>query len=459
MVNSPPPVSEGHKSSPAIPSVLLVEDDPDLAWIYRRYLAQEAVTLDLVITGTAALERVAAKPPAVMLLDLRLPDMNGLEVLKRTLASGAPTAVVVITAQGGVDVAVEAMRAGAYDFLAKPFKAERLAVTLRNALERQRLAGLLEVLARERFHGFLGAALPMQALYRAIESVGPSKAAVFITGESGAGKEVCAQAVHACGERPEAPFVVLNCAAIARDLMESEVFGHAKGAFTGAQSARAGAARRADSGTLFLDEICEMDLALQSKLLRFAQTGAVQAVGSDKLERVDVRLICATNRDPWAEVQAGRLREDLYYRLHVVPLHVPPLRERGADVLLLARDFLVKASREEGKSFRSFDPEVERILADYEWPGNVRQLQNVIRHVAVLHQGPTVRRHMLPAPLHPGQAPRGPAARRLSEIERVAIEAALSECDGNITVAARRLGVNPSTLHRKRHAWARAAST
>ncbi len=424
-----------------------------MAWIYRRYLAGEEIALEHVATGAAALERVAVRPPTVMLLDLKLPDMNGLEVLERTLASGAPTAVVAITAHGGVEAAVEAMRAGAYDFLAKPFKAERLAVTLRNALERQGLAGLLEGMARARFHGFLGAALPMQALYRAIESAGPSKAAVFITGESGSGKEVCAQAVHGCGVDPGAPLVVLNCAAIARDLMESEVFGHAKGAFTGAHGARMGAARRAHGGTLFLDEICEMELAMQSKLLRFAQSGAVQAVGSDEIQQVDVRLICATNRDPWAEVRAGRLREDLYYRLHVVPLHIPPLRERGEDIGLLARDFLAKASREEGKNFRDFDPEVERVLADYTWPGNVRELQNVIRHVAVMHNGPKVRCHMLPAFLQETQPPRG----RLKDIEREAIEAALAESGGNITKAAQQLGIDPSTLHRKRHVWARAA--
>ena len=447
-----------NQSFPPVPSVLLVEDDPDLAWVYRNFLAKETIALEHVATGAGALDRVAANPPTVMLLDLKLPDMSGLEVLERIQANGAPTAVIVITGLSGVDIAVEAMQAGAYDFLAKPFKAERLTVTLRNAVERQRLAGLLENTARERFHGFLGAALPMQALYRAIESVGPSKAAVFITGESGTGKEVCAQAVHACGAQPQAPFVVLNCAAIARDLMESEVFGHAKGAFTGAHSARAGAARRADGGTLFLDEICEMDLALQTKLLRFAQSGAVQAVGSDKIEQVEVRLICATNRDPWAEVQAGRLREDLYYRLHVVPLHIPPLRERGADVLLLANGFLAIASREEGKNFRGFDTEVEQILTEYYWPGNVRQLQNAIRHIAVLHQGPAVRRNMLPAPLYSRQLLRGSGARRLKEIERAAIETALNECGGNITKAARQLGINPSTLHRKRHVWARAAS-
>ncbi len=435
------------------PSVLLVEDDPDAAWMVRRALAGASIALSHAETGVAALERVARDPPAVMLLDLRLPDLNGLEVLEKTLSGGAQTAVIVTTAHGGIEAAVAAMDAGATNFLAKPLGAKRLIATLDDALARQRRAGLLTERARERFHGFLGAAPAMRALYRVIESAGPSRAPVFITGESGAGKEVCAQAVHDRGVRPDAPFVVLNCAAIAPGLMESEVFGHAKGAFTGAQTARLGAARRAQGGTLFLDEICEMDLALQAKLLRFAQSGAVQALGSDRIDHAEVRLICATNRDPWAEVQAGRLREDLFYRLHVVPLRVPPLRERGADIGLLARYFLIRYGSEEGKNFRGFDPQVEKILRAYPWPGNVRQLQNVIRHVAVLNDGPKVRRSMLPAFLQNCR----PAPVRLKDIERRAIEAALSESGGNVPRAARQLGIDPSTLYRKLQAWARAA--
>ena len=437
-----------------LPRVLLVEDDPCLAQLYRRFLAQEPVAVEHVATGGAALGRLAAAPPAVMLLDLRLPDIHGLEVLKRGLAGGAPTAVIVLTADSEVEVAVEAMRAGAYDFLGKPIPAERLIVTLRNALERQRLAGLLESFRRERFHGFLGASLPMQSLYRAIESVGPSGAPAFITGESGSGKELCAQAVHACGPRSDGPFIALNCAAIARELVESEIFGHAKGAFTGAHGRRAGAARQAHGGTLFLDEICELDPAVQGKLLRFVQTGTLRAVGSDRLERVDLRLVCATNKDPWSEVQAGRLREDLFYRLHVVPLQVPPLRERGEDILLLAHHLLRDFAGEEGKTFTGFAPEAEDILRAHAWPGNVRELQNVIRHVVVLHRGPLVRAEMLPA-LRSG--PAGAAetkGRRLRDLERTAIQTAIAETGGNITRAARILGVHPSTLHRKRQAWA-----
>ncbi|MFQ5774432.1 MAG: sigma-54-dependent transcriptional regulator [Kiloniellaceae bacterium] len=457
------------------PAVLLVEDSPDLAWTYRRFLAGEPINLEHVTTGAAAIARVEEAPPAVMLLDLRLPDMNGLGVLERMARDGCPTTVVVITAYGSIDVAVRAMRAGAYDFLAKPFNAQRLIVTLRNALERQRLSGLLEAyqsdLARDRFHGFIGASPPMQAVYRMIERAAPSKATVFVTGESGTGKEICAQTIHACGPRRDKPFVALNCAAIARDLMECEIFGHAKGAFTGAVSQRVGAAKLADGGTLFLDEVCEMDPALQTKLLRFVQTASFHPVGSDRAETVDVRLVCATNRDPWKEVEAGRFREDLYYRLHVIPVHLPPLRERGADVLLIARALLVAFAREEGKAFKAFDPDVETALAAYDWPGNVRQLQNALRNVVVLHDGELVRPSMLPPPLDlgvPGRraAPMPAAApgaerprpvRPLREVEKELIEDAIARCGGSVAGAAELLRISPSTIYRKRDAWSREA--
>ncbi len=262
--------------------------------------------------------------------------------------------------------------------------------------------------------------------------------------------------------------------------MESEIFGHVKGAFTGAVADRQGAARAADGGTLFLDEICEMAPDLQTKLLRFIQSGGFQKVGSTKPERVDIRIVCATNRDPLAEVRAGRFREDLYYRLHVVPIHMPPLREREADVLEIARHFLAAYATEEGKAFRSFAPEVERRLLAHDWPGNVRQLQNVIRNAVVLHDGAEVTADMLPRPFEaaasapaapgpalaipspspfpsvsppPALAPGPQAIRPLAEVERRAIEQAIAAFGGNMTKAAAALGVNPSTLYRKKQAW------
>jgi two-component system repressor protein LuxO len=240
----------------------------------------------------------------------------------------------------------------------------------------------------------------MRAVYDIIRSVAPSKASVFITGESGTGKELAAEALHKASPRAGKPFIALNCGAIPRDLLESEVFGHVKGAFTGATSDRVGAAKLADGGTLFLDEIGEMPLEMQVKLLRFVQTGTFGAVGSSRLERVDVRFVCATNRDPMLEVQAGRFREDLYYRLYVVPVQLPPLRERGDDVLLVARHFLTQFSREERRRFTGFAPEAERMLMAFSWPGNVRQLQNVVRNIVVLHDGPLVTAAMIPPPVN-----------------------------------------------------------
>ena len=458
-----------------IPRVLLVEDDPDLAWTYARFLRDQPVALEHAASGRAALARLEQAPPAIVLLDLGLPDMDGRRLLEHLVAQRPAPVILVITGLASIDVAVRALQAGAHDFLAKPIPAERLVVTVRNALERHRLSNLVEVyrrdFARDRFHGFVGGSLAMQAVYRIVESAARSTATVFITGESGTGKELCARAIHACSPRRDKPFIALNCSAIPRDLMESELFGHAKGAFTGAIGARAGAARLAHGGSLFLDEICELDRGLQAKLLRFVQFGSVQPVGGDQAVRVDVRLICATNRDPLREVEAGRCREDLYYRLHVVPIHLPPLREREDDILGLAYHFLESLGREEGKGFQSIAPMAEAVLASYAWPGNVRQLENVIRNIVVLHEGPVVQREMLPPPLDglavSEQAPTARirsadgrnGIRPLWQAERAAIEEALERCGGNVAEAAALLQISPSTIYRKREAWGRRSST
>ncbi|RYI86808.1 MAG: sigma-54-dependent Fis family transcriptional regulator, partial [Acetobacteraceae bacterium] len=329
----------------------------------------------------------------------------------RTLrGEGSETAIIVITANASMNTAVEVMRAGATDFLPKPYPKAKLVFTLQNAMEKRSLViekraletELQEVRAassRQSFIGFIGGSPAMQAVYRTIESVAASRANIFITGESGTGKELAAEAVHKASPRAGKPFIALNCGAIPRDLIESEIFGHVKGAFTGATDTRLGAAKSADGGTLFLDEIGEMPLEAQVKLLRFVQTGSFQPVGGSRAEKVDVRFVCATNRDPLAEVEAGRFREDLYYRLYVVPIELPPLRARGQDVLLVARAFLTQFAREERKRFRSFTPEAERAILAYPWPGNVRQLQNVVRNVVVLHDGDRVEPAMLPATL------------------------------------------------------------
>ncbi|MCU0984639.1 MAG: sigma-54 dependent transcriptional regulator [Acetobacteraceae bacterium] len=454
-------------------SILLVEDTRALAELYRSFLRDAPWSLDHAATAAEARAALDAEGADVVLLDLRLPDADGLDLLREIRNRPAAPPVIVITANGSVATAVAAMQAGAADFLVKPFPQERLLVTLRNALERARLAREVATLKgaaeRDAYCGFIGAAPAMQAVYRIIDNAAASRATVFITGESGTGKELAAEAVHRMSPRRDGPFVAINCAAIPRELIESEVFGHVRGAFTGAVADRAGAAAQANGGTLFLDEICEMDLALQGKLLRFIQTGAYQRVGSTRLEQGDVRFVCATNRDPLAEVRVGRFREDLYYRLHVIPIELPPLRERGEDIVMLAERFLSRFSAEEGKRFHALAPDARAALLAHPWPGNVRELENAIRTAVVLNDGEDLTAAMLPARIIAAQ-PRGmpalaaapPAApsliaqgriRPLADIEREAIEAAISLCGGNIAQAAAALGVSPSTLYRKRVAW------
>ncbi len=370
---------------------------------------------------------------------------------------------------------VDVIRHGAEDFLEKPISADRLRTTVKNLMEKRRLQNLVEDyqsnFERDSYHGFIGSSLPMQAVYRIIDAAAPSKASVFISGESGTGKEVCAAAIHEQGNRAGKPFIALNCCAIPKDLMESEIFDHGRGAFTGAATERQGAASQADGGTLFLDEIGEMDMDLQTKLLRFIQTGSFRKLGGNKEEQVDVRFICATNRDPLEAVATGRLREDLYYRLHVVPIQLPALRERGDDIMAIARHFLLSYTEEEGKPFRSFSPEVEVMLRRYAWPGNVRQLQNVIRNIVVLHSEEQVQTCHLPPPLDQvlnqhelSQLPQPPSKpdqtaaaeqpiRPLATVERETIERAIAMCGGNIPKAAGLLEVSPSTIYRKKQAW------
>lgn len=461
--------------------ILLVEDTVPLARTYEAYLDDEPYDVTHVETGAAAMAALNDDVPAVVLLDLMLPDMDGLSILEHISTNTMPIAVIVITANASLNTAIDAMRLGASDFLVKPFTADRLKVTLSNTLERQNLSKIVETyrneIDRHEYQGFIGSSLAMQAVYRTIDSVAKSKATVFITGESGTGKEVCAEAIHKQSPQAGGPFIALNCGAIPKDLMESEIFGHVKGAFTGAVADRDGAARRAHSGTLFLDEICEMDLSLQTKLLRFIQTNAFQKVGGSKMEDVDIRFVCATNKDPLVEVSEGRFREDLYYRLHVIPIFMPALKERDGDVLAIAEKLLADYVDEEGKAFKGFDDDVRGVFTAYSWPGNVRQLQNVVRNIVVLNDGERVGAEMLPAPLDalvgavaplPSTGAETPSARSgasslmpqrpedlrpLEDMERDIIEHAIRLCDDNVPKAAAHLGISASTIYRKRQGW------
>ncbi len=453
--------------------VLLVEDSLALAQVYIEYLRNEPITVTHVEDGQSALQTIRESMPQVVVLDLELPDMHGIEVLKEVRAQDYPVEVIVATGTGTVNHAVETMRYGAVDFLEKPFSAERLVTTVNNTLERHRLNQLVEeidTMHRSSFCGFIGSSLPMQLVYQTIEQVSPSNAPIFISGESGTGKEVCADAIHQCSERNEGPFIALNCAAIPKDLIESEIFGHKKGAFTGAVEDREGAASLADGGTLFLDEIAEMDIDLQAKLLRFIQTKSFQRLGDSKTKTVDIRFLCATNRNALKEVEAGNFREDLYYRLNVINIDLPPLRSREQDVLEVADAFLKEYSANENKSFSGFDQEASQAMLSHNWPGNIRELQNLVQRTVVMQPGGEITKSMLPDNLADKQSSSVASAVSVSQpqssnqnlpdnikplwqVEKEAIEHAIELCNGGIPKAAALLDVSPSTIYRKIQAW------
>ncbi|WP_054006884.1 sigma-54-dependent transcriptional regulator [Cypionkella psychrotolerans] len=472
----------------SLPPILLIEDTPSLQLLYRAALTKAGYAV--VTAGTAAegLELLHEATPQVILLDLVLPDRDGLDLMREILQLHPGLHVVVMTAHGSINKAVEAMRAGAHEFLVKPFDEARLLNVVANAHKtasakpRAKAAAPLTVLPAAASpvpapigSGFIGSSQAMAAIHATIVSVARSMATVFITGESGTGKELCALAVHSNSPRANGPFIALNCGAIPQDLLESEVFGHMKGSFTGAISDKPGAATAADGGTLFLDEVCEMAPALQTKLLRFLQTSTVVPVGATRPRKVNVRIVCATNRDPMDAVRRGQFREDLFYRLFVVPIHMPPLRERGDDMIEIAETALARFAQEEGKQFDGLSPEVRALFRRLPWPGNVRQVLNVIRNVAVLHDGGVLTSGMLPAsllqqaqdlliaqrPAHPSEPPSQPEptgldtllGRPLAEIERLVIEATLAQHNGSVPKAARVLELSPSTLYRKIETW------
>lgn len=455
--------------------ILIVEDTASLAFAYQAQLEHAGYQALIACSIADATELMRVRAFDAVLLDLHLPDGDGLDLLDAGRRIGSPN-IIAITADGSIDRAVSAVQRGAFDFLVKPLSPERLLTTIRNAVSHGQLSSEMNrrrrANDRDRFCGFIGASRAIQAIYTAIENVAPSRATIFITGESGTGKEVAAEAIHASSGRGKAPFVAVNCGAIPEHLLESELFGHVKGAFTGATESRAGAVRQAQGGTLFLDEICEMELKLQVKLLRFLQTSMVQRVGSATPENVDVRVICATNRDPVREVTEGRFREDLFYRLSVIPLHLPPLRERGHDTELIARSFAARFAAEEGRKEPEFTDDALHFLRAHAWPGNVRELQNAIRRAIILGDGRALRRVDLgistmavrPAPSEPTELKiyDVPAVEAggddmstwtLEQVERHFIEAAITRANGSLPKAAGRLGVSASTLYRKRERW------
>jgi len=453
----------------SIQKILVVDDDN----LSRQFLVEAVKSLGFQVAiardGNEGFELARNTSPDIVLTDLRMPGSDGLQLVERLKNEMPGLPVVVITAHGTVETAVQAMRRGAVDFLMKPCTADTLQLVLRRIERTSKLERENEYLRQE----VLGAGSrtiaespAMQETVRSAQRIAKSKGTVLVTGESGTGKERIAQMIHQESNRASAPFVRVNCAALSENLLESELFGHEKGAFTGAIKSREGRFELADGGTLLLDEIGEISPALQAKLLRVLEEEEFERVGGTATIKVDVRVIATTNRDLAAEVKAGRFREDLYYRLHVLPIHVAPLRERSKDVLPLARHFLTHFARTQGTNELTLSTAAEQKLLQWTWPGNVRELENVLQRAVVLSQGTTIEPTDIafgaatgPVGVLQGGVASIPAAlpvlanRPLADIEREAILETLASTGGNKTEAARRMGVSARTLSNKMKLW------
>jgi DNA-binding NtrC family response regulator len=474
--------------------ILFVDDEPEIL----RSLERITKKLDAVIltasSGQDALDIINECPVDVIVSDFNMPNMDGNQLLEQVAKISPETVRMVLTGHGDMEMIVNLINNGhIWGFLQKPWDNFELIIKLKQALHLQQVLAERTLMRRtidqyqkyhkSSFEGFIGDSVAMQFVYSCIEQSAPSNASVFITGPSGAGKEVAAQAIHRLSKKKNGPFIALNCAAIPSELMESEIFGHIKGAFSGAVSNRDGAASLANGGSLFLDEIGEMDIGLQAKLLRFIQTGCFQKVGSGKEEKVDIRFISATNRDPQIAIAEHKLREDLFYRLNVISIDLPALNERDNDIIKLAEHFLSHFSDIEEKVFAGFSSGAEELIKSYSWPGNVRQLQNIIHSSTVMSEGPLISEKIIAQQLSRQSKPAEPTFNTnkqsnipavnqnnpnnnvhqvnhspssiitLAEVEKQAIEQAIDSCQDNIVKAASELGVSPSTLYRKIQQW------
>ncbi len=372
-------------------TVLIVDDERNILLTLNQALQLEGYATELAADAKVALQVLEAKPVDVVLMDVKMPDMDGIAALEKMRALRPELPVIMMSGHGTIDTAVRATQLGARDFLEKPISRDRLLLALRNALEMQRVVEELKELRAEvgRFD-MVGSGAAMQRIYTLIQRAAPSEGRVLITGENGSGKELIARAVHQHSKRRNAPFIKLNCAAVPHELIESEIFGHEKGAFTGALTARRGKFELAHEGTLFLDEVGDMPAAMQAKLLRVLQEGEFERVGGSETLKVDVRVIAATNKDLEAESAAGRFREDLFFRLNVVQIHAPPLRERKEDLPPLIETFLDEACRKNGRKLLRLTQDAMQKFYDYDFPGNVRELRNLVERLAILSEGPIV---------------------------------------------------------------------
>jgi len=439
--------------------VLVVDDEENLRVVLRTLLRRHGYEVETASSGEEALALVDGFGPDYVLTDVRMPKMGGLDLLATLRVKGNDATVIVMSAYGNLDLAIEAMKAGAYDYVQKPFKADEIVLALRKAEERESLRrenrALREEIRKEnRFEDILAKSAPMQEIFRTIAKVADYKTTVLITGESGVGKELVARALHRRSGRGGASFVAINCGAIPENLLESELFGHRKGAFTDAVQDRRGLFEEASGGSLLLDEIGELPLGLQVKLLRVLEDEKIRRLGDARDIQVDVRIVAATHRDLAAEVKAGRFREDLFYRLNVLPIHVPPLRERREDIPLLIDHFVQRNNGRLGTAVRGLDTEARRLLYEYSWPGNVRELENTIERAMVLTEGDLVTAADLPERVREA---RDPVQMQLASgelsvkkttriIEEILIRRALTKTKGNRTRAAELLKISHRAL-------------
>ena len=439
--------------------ILCVDDEENLRLVVRSFLKRDGYEVETAGSGEEALALLESFGPDVILTDVRMPRMGGLDLLSTLKAKGSDVTVIVMSAYGSMDLAMEAMRAGAYDYIAKPFKNEELLLTLRKAEERESLrrenrALRQEISKKAQFEDLLSKSPAMQQVFKTISKMADFKTTALITGESGVGKELIARAIHQRSNRKHEPFVAVNCGAIPEALLESELFGYRRGAFTDAHADRTGLFEQATGGTLLLDEIGELPLPLQVKLLRVLQEESIRRLGDNKDIKVDVRILAATHRDLTAETKAGRFREDLFYRINVLPIHIPPLRERKEDIPLLLDHFIARNNLRFSTNIRGLDAESRKLLVEYSWPGNVRELENTIERAMVLTERDVITADDLPERI---REVRDPIQMHLTSgelsikktsriIEEILIRRALTKTKGNRTRAAEVLEISHRAL-------------
>jgi len=440
------------------PIILIIDDDTSLRRVLEYNLQEAGYAVGTAASGEEGLRLFNEVSPALVITDMKMPGMDGMQVLKTIKEKSPETLVIMVTAFGTVDIAVEAMKAGAYDYITKPFNRDELRLTVARALEMNGLATenkklKSELADRADLSAMVGSSAAMERVFQVVRKVADTEASVLITGESGTGKELVARSIHAGSSRKVGPFVAINCAAIPRDLLESELFGHVKGAFTGAIKDKTGKFALADGGTLFLDEVGELPLELQPKLLRALQERTVEPVGGSKELKIDVRVVAATNLDIEKAIAEGTFREDLFYRLAVIPLHLPPLRQRRDDIPLLLRHFCAKHKA----ATVTFDKQTLTLLANYGWPGNVRELENLVERLLIMRGGDTITAVDLPEKISKGGTSAAAASLSgvinlpdegysLEQLEREVVVQALERNGWNQTAAARFLSIPRHTL-------------